>query len=318
MVDLEKFLGKYYKDDESIILGCSTGPDSMFLLYKILETKYRDNLVVCYFNHKTRPETDEEEKFIEKLWKKQWFKVEVAECDFEKIKKLYPSKSFEELAREKRYAFFDAIMNIYKSKYIVIAHHLDDKIETFFFNLIRWSKLTGLINMTEYSGAILRPLLKIKKSQILEYLDKNKLKYNVDSTNSNIDVTRNYLRHEIIPKFEKINPEYKKNISNTLNYFEELKFNIDNEVKKFLTASETSINFSTIRAFNIEWFKLLSEFMQKEVIRYIYHISNWKSTIWLSNANIKEIIKFIYWKGNKTVKEIKNLKMEKDNKIILY
>jgi len=39
----------------------------MFLLYKILETKYKNNLVVCYFNHKTRPETDEEESFIEKL-----------------------------------------------------------------------------------------------------------------------------------------------------------------------------------------------------------------------------------------------------------
>ena len=66
---------------------------------------------------------------------------------FEKIQKLYPSKSFEELAREKRYQFFDAIMHIYSSKHILTAHHLDDKIETFFFNLARGSKLTGLINM---------------------------------------------------------------------------------------------------------------------------------------------------------------------------
>ncbi|MBT3729088.1 hypothetical protein HOG27_03300 [bacterium] len=39
----------------------------MFLLYKILETKFLKNLVVCYFNHKTRPETEQEEKFIEAL-----------------------------------------------------------------------------------------------------------------------------------------------------------------------------------------------------------------------------------------------------------
>jgi len=39
----------------------------MFLLYKILETSFRKNLVVCYFNHKTRPETDIEEKFLEEL-----------------------------------------------------------------------------------------------------------------------------------------------------------------------------------------------------------------------------------------------------------
>jgi tRNA(Ile)-lysidine synthase TilS/MesJ len=39
----------------------------MFLLYKILETTYKNNLVVCYFNHKLRNEADEEEKWIEKL-----------------------------------------------------------------------------------------------------------------------------------------------------------------------------------------------------------------------------------------------------------
>jgi hypothetical protein len=58
--------------------------------------------------------------------------------------------------------------------------------------------------------------------------------------------------------------------------------------------------------------------MQKEVIRYIYYISNNKSTIGLSEANITEIIKFINGKNNKTIKEIRNMKMEKDNKIIKY
>jgi tRNA(Ile)-lysidine synthase len=114
----------------------------MFLLYKILETKYKKNLVVCHFNHNTRPETQEEEDFLIVLSKKYDFKIEIASANFENLKKLYPSKSFEELAREKRYQFFDAVLNIYKSNKIILAHHLDDKIETFFFNLIRGSKLT--------------------------------------------------------------------------------------------------------------------------------------------------------------------------------
>ncbi len=309
MLKIEEFLNKYYNPNEKIILACSTWPDSMFLLYKILETKYVKNLVVCYFNHKTRPETDLEEKFIEDLWKEKWFKIEVAECNFEKIKKLYPSKSFEELAREKRYDFFNAIMNIYDSRYIITAHHLDDKIETFFFNLARWTKLTGLINMTEYSWGILRPLLNIKKKEILEYLDENKLEYKIDSTNKDLEITRNYLRHEIIPKFKKINSNYKKNIWDTLTYFEELKNSIDSEVKTFLWTRDY---------FYIKDFDSLPKFMQKEIIRYIYFISNWWSTIWLSKANINEVIKFINWKNNKTKKEIKKMKMRKDNKIILW
>jgi hypothetical protein len=58
--------------------------------------------------------------------------------------------------------------------------------------------------------------------------------------------------------------------------------------------------------------------MQKEVIRYIYFISNWNSTIGLSEANIEEIIRFINGKNNKTIKEIWGLKMKKENKVIVY
>lgn len=309
MLDIKKFLEKYYLKDEPIILACSTWPDSMFLLYKILETDYKNNLVVCYFNHKTRPETQDEEKFIENLAKEKWFKIEIASCDFEKIKKLYPSKSFEELAREKRYQFFNAILNIYNSDKIITAHHLDDKIETFFFNLVRWSKLTWLINMKEKSWLILRPLLNYEKKDILEYLDNNKLEYKIDKTNFDTDITRNLLRHEIIPKFEKVNSKYKNNLNNLINYLEEIKENIEKQVKDFLCEKNS---------FNIKEFNLLTSLIQKEIIKYIYYISNWNSSVWLSEANINEIIKFINWKNNKTIKEIKNMKLKKDNKIIIF
>ncbi len=309
MLNIEKFLSKYFSENDPIILACSTGPDSMYLLYKILETKYAKNLVACYFNHKTRPETDDEEAFLEGLWKEKWFKVEIASCDFEKIKTLYPSKSFEELAREKRYAFFDAILNIYKSKYVITAHHLDDKIETFIFNLARWSKLSWLVNMKESSWWILRPLLNIEKKDILNYLDNNNLKYFIDSSNLNTDITRNHIRHKIVPKLSKINKNYKQNISNTLEYFSELKDYIDSEVKNFLN----NTNY-----FEIESFNSLPKLMQNEVIRYIYFVSNWNSTIWLSKANIDEVKKFINWKNNKTIKEIKKMKLKKDWQKIYY
>lgn len=160
--------------------------------------------------------------------------MEVAECDFEKIQKLYPSKSFEELAREKRYQFFEAVCHIYTSSYILTAHHLDDKIETFFFHLVRGSKLTGLINMTECSGNILRPLLSLQKSEIESYLKEKKLKYFIDSTNTDTDITRNKLRLDILPQFGEINTNYKGNLSNIFSYFEELKNHLDHEIISFL------------------------------------------------------------------------------------
>lgn len=314
MIDLESFLQKYYLPNEKIILACSTGPDSMFLLYEILKTSYKDQIVACYFNHKLRPEADEEEIFLENLGKKLWFPVEIASADIKKIRdSLYPSISIEELARKKRYMFFSAICEIYNTKKIMTWHHLDDKIETFFFNLARGSKLTGLINMTENYGNILRPLLHLEKSQIISYLDKNNLEYRIDTTNFDNDITRNHLRNEIIPKFYKINSKFKQNIENTLFYFEDLKNHIDAEVEKFLWRFSCEERY-----FEVSAFQKLSSFLQKEIIAHIFYISNENSTIWLSEANISEIIKFINGKWNKTIKEIKGLSMKKDGHKVYY
>jgi hypothetical protein len=77
---------------------------------------------------------------------------------------------------------------------------------------------------------------------------------------------RNSLRNEIIPNFSHINSSFKNNINNTLKYFEDLKEHIDKEVKIFLSKNE---NYFCIKNFNN-----LSDFLQKEVIRYIYFIRN--------------------------------------------
>ena len=306
-IAMQKFLEKYYWKNDSVILGCSGWPDSMYLLYKILQTPYAKNLVICYFNHKTRPQTETEETYLEKLAFEKWCKFESAECDFEKIQKLYPSKSFEELAREKRYQFFDAVMNIYNSKYVLTWHHLDDRIETCIFNMLRGSKLTGLINMKnptppqspsfkgEVQGWVLRPLLDLEKSDILKYLDENKLKYFIDETNTNTDITRNKIRHELIPKFSEIHPHHKWNIRNLLEYFEELKNHVDDQVEIFLSLSspENPELKNKNKSFEISDFLALSPFLQKEVIREIFFKTNNNSTIWLSEWNIAEVLKFI-------------------------
>lgn len=309
---MQKFLEKYFKENEKIIIWCSTWPDSMYLLYKILETSFAKNVVACYFNHNLREESKQEEKFLENLWKEKWFQVEIASAPMKEIwENFYKSISLEEVCRQKRYEFFNAILNIYNSDKILLAHHLDDKIETFFFNLARGSKITWLVNMQEKSWAILRPLLNITKDEILDYLHKNNLGYKIDKTNFENDYTRNKLRNLILPNFSEINQNYKKNISSFMEYLAEIKENIDEEIKNFLSKYDW-------KYFLIDDFLNLSDFMQKELVRYLFFITNWNSTIWLSKANIAEIIKFINWKNNKTKKEIKKLKLEKDNKKILY
>lgn len=312
MINLDSILDSYIKDDEKIILACSAGPDSMFLFYKFLDSVYKKNLIVCYFNHKTRIQTDEEESFLKELSKKNWVIFESKCLDIKDELQKSKSISFEELARIKRYELLNEIKEKYNSNYILTAHHLDDKIETFFFNLLRWTKLTGLINMKLKSFYILRPLINLEKNDILDYLDKNNLKYFIDETNFDTNITRNFLRHEILENFKKINKNYKKNISNLIEYFDEIKTHIDCQVLDFLNNQKIENSFS------INSFNNLSDFMKKEIIRYIFFKSNCNSTIWLSKSNIDEIIRFINWKNNKTKKEIKELKMKKDWDYIFF
>ena len=281
----------------------------MFLLYKILETHYKKNLIVAYFNHHTREQCQQEEDYLIDLWKKEGIQVEIWECDFEKIKKLYPSKSFEELAREKRYQFFDALCHIHNAKKIFLAHHLDDRIETMMFHMLRGTKLTWLINMQEISWNIFRPLLGIEKKDILNYLEEYSLPYFEDESNAKNEHTRNFIRNQITPLFEKVHPENKKNLSHLLEYFEDMKEYIDENVALFLWNTHD---------FLLKDFLLQSPFFQKEILRKIYFERNNRSTIGLSEANISEVLRFLNEKNGKWIKEIHGLKLKKEKGIIYF
>jgi hypothetical protein len=112
-----------------------------------------------------------------------------------------------------------------------------------------------------------------------------------------------------------------------MKYLEEVKSHLDTEVTSFLeeqwvqifNSKKFQINTLEIYGyFYIEAFQKLTDLLQKEVIRHCYYVSNGNSTIWLSEGNIAEIIKFINGKNNKTVKEIQQLKMKKENTIIIF
>ncbi|MCH8519063.1 tRNA lysidine(34) synthetase TilS [Candidatus Gracilibacteria bacterium] len=300
------FFEKYLKPDEPFILGCSTGADSIFLLSKILETPYRKNLIAAYFNHHTRCQCEEEAYFLQELGKKEDFIVEIGGYNFS-IPQEGPSKSFEEHAREKRYDFFHGLKEKYGARKILLAHHFDDKVETMIFNMLRGTKLTGLINMKEVSGDIYRPLLGLQKKEILAYLAENNILYYEDRSNACNDYTRNYIRNELVSKFENVHPEYHTNIGKLLHYLESVQGYIMSEVNIFLQEG---------KSFSLKDYLGLSELLQSEVIKELYYKNNSNSTIGLSEGNIAEVQKFLRGKNNKTKKEIHGLGLNKDGDII--
>ena len=186
---------------------------------------------------------------------------------------------------------------------ILTAHHLDDSIETLLFNLIRGSKIHGLMGIPEQNGHTLRPFLGVSKTEILQKLTEENISFRIDSTNSNDVYLRNHLRLNIISEFERINPEYRKNLASFMNYMSELGTFIDAQVEIFLRGE---------LFFQVEDFQILSPFLQREIVRYLYEKTN-NGTIGLSEWGIAEIIRFIGDKGNYTRKELGKLRLEKRN-----
>lgn len=310
-IKMKEFFKKYnIKNSNKIIIACSGWSDSMFLVEKIYKIHPKENIIIAHFNHQLRwDESIRDEEFVRNYCNKKWLTCEIWTANIKQIStknKVW----IEEWARIERYKFFENISNKYKSKFIFTAHHLNDSIETFIFNLIRWTRLNWLSWIDEQNGKILRPLLKFTKNEILEKCSENNIEFIEDSTNLEDEYLRNHIRLNIIPEFSKINPNYEKSFFSIFEYFNELKEFIWWEVENLIVKNSELEWFSGY--FEINKFSLINNLLQKELISKIFKITNnW--TIWLSGWNISEVIKFIFDKWNHTKKDIKNMKLFKKN-----
>ncbi len=110
--------------------------------------------------------------------------------------------SMEMAAREIRYDFFEEILKECQLDYVVVAHHRDDVVETFFINLMRGTGLRGLSGILPKKDKIVRPLLNVSHQDIINYLETRNLDYCTDESNFDTTILRNQIRHGIIPDFE--------------------------------------------------------------------------------------------------------------------
>ncbi len=127
-----------------LVLAVSGGVDSMVLLDLVLANHPRDNIVVAHFDHSLRGvESDNDRLFIANYCEKWYIHFEVEKMDINTLAQ-EEKMSIEMAARKYRYIFLEEIAQKYWAKYILTAHHLDDRIETAMFNLIRGTKFGGI------------------------------------------------------------------------------------------------------------------------------------------------------------------------------
>ncbi|MDH5380868.1 MAG: tRNA lysidine(34) synthetase TilS, partial [Cyclobacteriaceae bacterium] len=198
----------------NFLLTSSGGVDSMAMLDVF--NKLGLNITVAHVNFNLRGiESTEDEAFVKKF------------CDDRNISflsktvdtKNHAAKqhiSTQMAARELRYQWFGELAVKYSFKYICTAHHLNDSLETTLFNLVRGTGISGITGIPTRAGFYLRPLSVVSKADILEYAKLAEVKWREDKTNKETRYSRNFIRHEVIPKLENINPNLFQTFSRTL------------------------------------------------------------------------------------------------------
>jgi tRNA(Ile)-lysidine synthase len=222
-----RFLSLCHKIDETLnrglvqrpsfimILACSGGPDSVFAAH-YLHYKSRFismKVILCYFDHEWRQEAKEEVLFCKTLAERLGFEFETRTSAQQKEKtgqSVQGSKEAE--ARELRYAFLRDMKEKYHADYIVLGHHKDDQFETFFIRMIRGTSLQGLCGMKIIDGDLFRPLLSLSKSDILFCLDSLHILSCIDTSNLDLSLLRNRVRHVLIPACKEVDNRSLNNI----------------------------------------------------------------------------------------------------------
>lgn len=201
------------KNNARVIVGVSGGADSIALLDILYVLGYECIVAHCNF-HLRGQESYRDEYFVEKVAAN--YNMEYLSANFDTKKYIEEELiSVEMAARELRYAWFEKIRKKYDAACIAVAHHQDDSVETVLINLIRSTGIRGLTGISPINGKVIRPLLCIYRSDILEYIDAHKLEFVVDSTNKEDLYIRNKIRLNVIPLLQSINPSVVQSINKT-------------------------------------------------------------------------------------------------------
>ena len=192
-----------------IVVGLSGGPDSVALLHilKVLRNcqDIDCDIYALHCNHHLRPGVcDEEAGLVKEFCKENHVELKVLDFDCRGFAESNHI-SEETAGRVLRYEAFEQYANAletstHKKVRIAVAHHKDDLAETMMMNLFRGAGLEGLVNPKAVTGRIIRPLLCLKKSELVDYLDALGIRYAVDQTNLTADGTRNTWRNVFLPE----------------------------------------------------------------------------------------------------------------------
>ena len=184
-----------------VLVALSGGADSVALtvLLNTLQASSRFTLTgVVHLNHQMRPAADHDERFCRELSEQLLLRFEVDRMDVRSQAKA-AGISTEEAGHRARYKFFGRVLRESNADRLATAHNCDDQAETYLMRLIRGAGPEGLGGIRWRLGQIIRPLLDVSGAELRAYLAAREIQFREDETNQDLSITRNRVRHELLP-----------------------------------------------------------------------------------------------------------------------
>jgi tRNA(Ile)-lysidine synthase len=172
-----------------VTVACSAGVDSMAVLDFLSRSHH---VQVAYFNHGTS-HGDACESWIQSYCAQKGLDLILGRMQHEK----FSHESMEAYWRRARYEFLHAI-----DQTVIMAHHLDDCVETYLFNCVHGKHHTIPLR----NRNVVRPFLTTPKSEFESWCARKAVPHVTDPSNSDVRHMRNLIRHQIVPEALKVNP----------------------------------------------------------------------------------------------------------------
>lgn len=225
---------------EKVLLGLSGGIDSSTLLHLLLEIK--DTLLfgvgIAHVNHLLRGEESlRDEDFVRDLSGRLSLPCHVVRIDVREEARR-EGKSIQHAGRDARYDFFERTAKENHYQKIVIAHTLDDQVETFILRALKGTGMRGLSAIPLKRAHIVRPLLSTSRSEIEGYARAHSVPFVEDSSNDKVVYERNFIRKRILPEMERLNPAFREKILSLLNDLTAVNQFFDKKALEFMKKEE--------------------------------------------------------------------------------
>ncbi len=199
-----------------VVVALSGGPDSVALVHLLLELQAAGELSVAglaHFNHQLRgPDADGDEAFCRAMAAALGLPIEVGRGDVRALAR-DGRRSVEDAARAARYGLLEEAADRLGADVIAVGHSADDQAETFLLRLIRGAGARGLAGILPRSGRVVRPLIDIPRVDLRQYTAGRQLDSRENTSNSNLEIPRNRVRHELLPYLQR---EFSPGISGVL------------------------------------------------------------------------------------------------------